>query len=254
VIGRWWVALGTTGREVLRGRLVLLLVALVPALFFAVAWLTSSTDPVVFQLGSIGDGEGVVRAPQLHEAAVFIGLAAVGVITSFIGLRLVQREVDASRRLVLCGYRASELVAARLAVLMGVVLAVATGVSLALPVVFFAPERPLPVWAAFVVMGWVYGCYGLLVGAVVRGELEGILFVALLSNLDSGWLQNPIWYADAQNREIIRLLPAHLPSQAAMGAAFGAEPVGAALLGGLGYGAGLLVLAAAVFSWRMRRR
>lgn len=250
---RLWVAVQLTAMEVLRGRLVLLLVVLVPSLFYLVAWLTTGTEPVAFELGSIAP-DRLVTVAKRDEAAVFIGLAATGLLTSFIALKLMQREADVTQRLVLCGYRAVELVAARLVVLLAVVVVVALYVSAALPLVFFDPQRFLGVWLGFCAVGWVYGCYGLLVGALIRRELEGILFVALLTNLDAGWLQNPIWYAEASHTAVIRGLPAHLPAQVSMAAAFTSDPLGGPLAGAFAYGLGLLCLALLSFAWRMRRR
>lgn len=249
----WRIGVIMTAKEVLRGRLVLLLLVLVPSLFYAVAWLTGTETEVSFQLGSIGD-DVVVSVPQNAQMAVFIGLAATGLLTSFVALKLIQREADVNQRLVLCGYSAAELVAAKLTVMCGLVLAVSLYVAAVIPLVFADVERFGTLWVGFAAGGWVYGCYGLLVGALIRKELEGILFVALLTNLDSGWLQNPIWYAQAQNRAVIRMLPAHLPSQVSMAAAFTDQPIGAPLAGALVYGAALLVLAALVFTWRTRSR
>lgn len=250
---RWWVAAGATAREVLRGRFVLILLVLVPAAFYAVGWLTGTDEPLPFRLGSIGEGVDLV-VPQRHEITVFIGLAATGLLTSFVGLKLAQRDVESVRRLVLCGFRAPELLGARLFVLVAVIGAVAAGLGSVVPLLFFAPERTGAMIVAFAAGGWISGCWGLLVGALIRKELEGILVVALLTNLDAGWLQNPVWYAGAQNRELIRALPMHFPSQAAMAAAFSTEPIGRPLLLGGAYGAALLALAMVAYGWRLRVR
>lgn len=241
-----------TAREVLRGRLVLMLLVLIPSLFYAVAWLTGTDEQVAFELGSI-DEDLVIAVDQMHQMATFIGLAATGLLTSFVGLKLIQREAEVNQRLVLCGYRAAELVAAKLAVLLVVVLGISLYVATAIPLVFFEVDRFGALFLGFAAGGWVYGCYGLLVGALIRKELEGILFVALMTNIDSAWLQNPIWYAEAQNKIVITSLPAHLPSQASMAAAFTDQPVAGPLFGALLYGTVLLLLAGSVFTWRTRR-
>jgi hypothetical protein len=93
----------------------------------------------------------------------------------------------------------------------------------------------------------------MLIGSFVRGELEGILFIVLLANLDVGWLQNPIFYAEAQNRALIRNLPAFLPSQVSMVSAFSDHPIGMAVLGSLAYGSVLLLIALFIF-WRKMRK
>jgi len=62
---------------------------------------------------------------------------------------------------------------------------------------FFSPLQPWLVYAGFAPCGWIYGSYGLLVRAVFRQELEGVLFVVTLANIAIGWLQNPIYYVHA---------------------------------------------------------
>lgn len=246
--------LGTAWRltllSLIRRRIVLLLFFLVPSLFGGLIVLTTTSRPIQFQLGSLGDAV-FVTVPQRHEGLVFICLTAVGLLTAFLALDLVQRNSDAHRRLVLCGYRPGELIAAQLAVLLGVIVVVAGYVMLLLPL-FFKPERFGLVLLGLILGGWVYGCYGLLVGAVFRRELEGILFVVLLAAIDVGWLQNPIYYAEAQNQAIIRSLPAYFPAQLSMAAAFTTESVLQPAVGSFLYGAALMAGALLVYVLRMR--
>jgi hypothetical protein len=242
------VALTLTG--LLRRRIVLLMLLLVPSVFATVIVLTTTMRPLRFQLAALGDAVFVV-VPQRQEGLVFICLTAVGLLTAFLALDLVQRDADVSRRLVLSGYRALELIAARLAVLLLVIVTIAGYVTWLQPV-FFRPERPGLVVLGLALAGWVYGCYGLLVGALLRRELEGVLFVVLLAAIDVGWLQNPIYYADAQNQAVIRGLPAYFPSQVAMAAAFTTSAVWRPVVGSLLYGTALLATALAVFRVRMR--
>ena len=136
MLRRYGTAVWMTGMEVLRGRLVLVLVAVIPTLFFLIAYLTTTLEPLAFKLGSVADGV-IVTVHQRDEAAVFIGLGATGLLTSFIGLKLLQRDVESHGRLVLCGYKAWELLAAKLTVLLVVVCVVALYVSVVLPLVFF---------------------------------------------------------------------------------------------------------------------
>jgi hypothetical protein len=233
-----------------RRRIVLLLLFLVPSLFSGLIVLTTTLRPIRFQLASLGDTV-FVTVPQRHEGLVFICLTAVAVLTAFLALDLVRRDAEVNRRLVLCGYRPSELIAARLGVLLCVIVVVAGYVVLILPL-FFTPERFGLVLLGLILGGWVYGCYGLLVGAVFRRELEGVLFVVLLAVIDVGWLQNPIYYAEAQNQAIIRALPAYLPAQVSMAAAFTTESVLRPVVGSLVYGSVLLVAALLIYALRMR--
>lgn len=67
---------------------------------------------------------------------------------------------------------------------------------------------------------FVYGGYGFLAGSIIKGELEGVLLILLLVNIDVGWLQNPVFYAEAHNQMLIKYLPAYFPSQTSIIAAY----------------------------------
>ena len=239
-------------RELLRSRIALILFLVIPALFYAVILLTTTHKEIVFKLASVSEYV-FIRVSQRREALVFIGLAAVGLLTSFLALNLTQKHAAANRRLVLCGYTTSELLAAKFLTLAGLIIGIGVYIS-SLLLLFFRPGRLLLVFLGFILAGFVYGSYGLMVGAVFRRELEGILFIVLLANIDIGWLQNPIYYADAQNKFIIRHLPAYFPSQVSMTAAFSGHSVLTPLWGGLLYGTLLLLAAGVVFGWKMRIR
>lgn len=248
-------ALVMTARDLVRRRIVLLLMLLVPAFFFSVILVITTDKPVWFQLSAFED-EDHLEVTQRGEAMVFIGLAAAGVLAAFLAMNLAQRDAQALRRLVLCGYRATELIAARLGVLTVVIAGVALFVAGAMPL-FISPRHFGLMLLGFALCGWVYGCYGLLVGALFRQELEGVLFVVLLANLDIGWLQNPIYYAHAQKQFVIRSLPGYLPSQVSMAAAFSEHTASAILwpaLLGFAYGCALLLLAVLAYARRMTER
>jgi hypothetical protein len=247
------VAFALSARELLRRRIVLLLLVLVPTVFYSIILVITTTKSITFQLSAIEE-EDYLSVTQRDEALVFIGLAAVGVLTAFLGMNLAQRDAEVHRRLVVCGYAPAEIVVARLGVLAGVVGFMSACVVSFLPL-FFRLERPVLVFVGFALCGWVYGCYGLLVGSLFRQELEGVLFVVLLANIDVGWLQNPIYYAHAQHQLVIRSLPGYLPSQVAMAAAFSEHTVTEIVdpaLGAVAYGAALLALAVLAYVVRMR--
>ena len=249
---RFGTALALTGQELARNRVALLMLFIIPTLFYTLVALTTRTTKIAFKLASVA-GSPFVQVSERSSSLIFIGTAAVGLLTAFLALGLVQKNVEANRRLVLCGFRPVELITAKLAVLLVVTTMIGTFVAELLPL-FFSPERLLLVIAGFALAGFVYGCYGLLVGAIFRRELEGVLFVSLLANIDAGWLQNPVYYAGAQNQVIIRLLPAYYPSQLSMTAAFTNHGVSRAVMGSLLYGCVFLAAALVVYFLRMRVR
>ncbi len=239
-----------TAMELLRNRMAIILLFLIPSLFYLIVALTTRERAIAFKLAALSN-DVWITVSEKRESLVFIGLAAVGLITSFLALNLVQKHTAVNRRLILCGYHPAELIGAKLAVLLVLIILIGAYVALLL-LFFFQPHHFFLTLGAFMLGGYVYGCYGLLIGSIFSRDLEGILFIVLLANIDAGWLQNPVYYAEAQHRWIIRCLPAFFPSQAAMISAFSDHPVFSVMIKSVMYGS--LFLGAALFIfWRRMR-
>ena len=239
-----------TGMTLLRNRVALTLFVVLPVLFYLLIVNTTTDAPVAFTLAAVS-ADTMIEVSRREEALVFMGLAAVGFISAFLGFYLISRQTEVSRRLLLCGYRSWQVVATRLAVLGCAIVAVSLFCG-ALLLGFFVPRHIGHVVLGFVLVGTVYGCYGLLAGSIFRRELEGVLSIVLLTNIDVAWLQNPIFYTESKNKFVIQWLPAHLPSQVSMIGAFTDHSIRFPVAASIVYGAALLLLAVVVFWWRMR--
>ena len=241
-----------SARQLLRHRVAVLLLLIIPTLFCSIIVLITPDRVIVFELPTVGDSV-VQLENERDETIVFIGCAAVCLLTAFFALHLVQKQWQADRRLMVAGYKSSELLTAKLCVLGGLIVSMSLYVS-ALVSLFLVPQNYWSTVAGFVSGGFVYGCYGLLVGSLVRRELEGVLCVVLLSNIDASWLQNPIIYTAAEKKEIIRLLPGFYPVQATMMGAFTNHSVLETVICSMVYGSAFLAIVLLVYAWRMRIR
>jgi hypothetical protein len=246
------MAVRMTFWELIRRRIIILLLLIIPGLFYAVTVLTTDLFPIPFQLAAL-PGEPGLMVPARHIGLVFMGQASAGLLAAFLSMSLIQRSALATRRLIICGYASSEIALSKLLVVLAIILLLAMYIGSMLRI-FFEPERFLPLVLGFILIGFVYGSYGLLVGALLKGELEGILLITLLANIDVGWLQNPIFYAGALNKTIIKALPAFYPSQLSIISAFSEHAWGKALTGSLIYGAALLMLSMFIFWLKTRKR
>jgi hypothetical protein len=243
-------AISMTGRQLMRNPAAGVMALVLPLLFFTLTVLTTSKRIIVFELASMSPDPDL-EIPARFGALTFMALVSVGFLAAFLGVNLMQKYAEGNRRLVFCGYRPSELVLAAIAILVTtmVVLSVYC-VLVMLP--FFVPKHALIVLLGLILIGFVYGSYGMLIGAVWKRELESIISIILLTNIDVAWLQNPIFYADIETKFIVHWLPAYFPGQVAMSGAFTDQlPLGP-ILGSLAYGGVLLLLAILVF-WRNLR-
>jgi hypothetical protein len=237
-------------KMLLRRRIVLILIAVVPAIFLFVVEITTPERIIPFRLASMQE-EIFINISQKGTSIVFLAVACAGFLVSFLALNLIQKSNDVNHRLIICGYHPLELLVSHLLSLMFVILIIAVYVGI-LTTAFYPIKHLLVYIIGIILIGLVYGCYGLFVGSLIKGELEGILLVVLLANIDAGWLQNPIFFAGATNKLIIKFLPAYFPSQTAITGAFTDYSALAPTLYSLAYGTGLMFLTMLLFFLSMK--
>ena len=240
-----------TLKDLVRRKIVIILLFVIPSVFYTVTRLTTGMKEMPFRLASFSE-ETILTVPERHVALVFMGLASAGLLSAFLSMNLIQRYTATNRRLIICGYRTTEIALSKLLVMAGMIVVLGFYIASML-FIFFSPDHFLKLVTGFVLVGFVYGSYGLFIGAILKGELEGILLIALLANIDVGWLQNPIFYADALNKSIIRGLPAFHPSQASIISAFSDHEISGSLAGSLLYGSAFLLLALLIYWLKMKK-
>ena len=215
---RFATSLNMHFRMLMRRKIVLLLLTVIPCLFILMVQLTSSKNEIFFQVG-IAASKTIIKAPEVNVALVFVILATTGFLASFLSLNLVQQYQEINRRLIICGYHPAELIISGLFIMLIMILLLVLCIGAAI-LLFFQPINPGHLILGLFFTGLTYGSYGILVGTLVKGELEGTLLVILLANIDAGWLQNPLFFSGARNKFIIQLLPAYHSSQISIAAAF----------------------------------
>lgn len=247
---RFFISVGMHFRMLLRRKIVLLLLSVIPCLFIFMVQLTSSQKDVFFQVG-IASSKTIVKAPEVNVALIFVVLATTGFLASFLSLNLVQQYQAINRRLVICGYHPAELVISGFCIMLFMILLLVVCIGTAV-FLFFKPENPAYMIAGLFFAGLTYGSYGILVGTLVKGELEGTLLVILLANIDAGWLQNPLFFSEARNKFVIQFLPAYYPSQVSIAATFTHLPLKYPVLISLVYAGAFLTLAFIISYYKMR--
>jgi ABC-2 type transport system permease protein len=240
-----------TAHHVMRNRIAGALALILPVLFFTLTVVTTSMRTVVFELASaVADPD--IEMPARSGSLTFMAMVSIGFLSAFYGVNLMQNYAAGNRRLVFCGYKPAELALATITVLAATMVVLSAYCLLAM-LPFFVPRHLGTVLLALCLIGFVYGCYGMLIGTLWKRELESIISVILLTNIDVGWLQNPIFYADIENKQIVHWLPAFLPVQVAMSGAFTDQIAWGPVFGSLAYGVGLLSLAILVFWLKVRK-
>lgn len=233
-----------------RRRIILISLVVIPVVFLTIVELTAPTRIIPFRLASL-DFKLFIRESLKEIALVFFAVTSSGFLVSLLALNLIQIESDVNRRLVICGYHPFEILLSNLLALLLMILSIAVYIGLLIN--SFVPISHL---AAFIfglmLIGFVYGCYGLAIGSLIKGKLEGVFFIVMLANIDSGWLQNPMYYAEAHNNVIIRYLPAYFPSQSAIIAAFTDYSGINARFFSILYGSFFLILSLLIFYNKMR--
>ena len=224
----------------------ILLVAFVPVWYLLAGSMTSHAR-AVFKLRATGatlmvDGHDLIL--------VTAGLSAITLITGFVVFAAVRRSLLFDRRLALSGYRPTALIAAKTNA--ALVQAIAIGAYAAAVVLLF--WRPQGVWTialAFMLGAATYAAFGLLIGVLVRGDLEGFFLIIMISLLDT-FFQNPVDNPLA-NKPLLEFLPSYAPTQFAAAGVFHHQALVSMVALSLAWTAAFALLGLAVLRLRMPR-
>jgi ABC-2 type transport system permease protein len=237
-------------RNQARNRLAAVLLAVfVPAWYLMLAAITGH-QPLTFRLFATGR---ILAVDGRHLTLISAGLNALTLITGFAVFAAIRKTLAFDKRLVFAGYRQPTLIAAKTAAIAVVAAAVAAYTA----VVLLALWRPGLAWwlailAAFAVIALTYGALGLLLGVLVKGDLEGF-FLIIMGSLTDTFLQNPLGNPIA-NKPVLQWFPSFGPMQFAVGGAFGHTSLWSHLALGLAWTAAFTAAGLAVFRVKTRNR
>jgi hypothetical protein len=242
----WRFALRNQTRNRLAG---LLLVLFVPAWYLLMAALAGH-QPLSFRLFATGQ---VLAVDARDLTLISAGLNALTLITGFAVFAAIRRTLAFDQRLVFAGYRQPTLVAAKTSAI-AVVAAAVAGYTAVVLLAFWRPGLAgwLAILAAFAVIALSYGALGLLLGVLVKGDLEGFFLIIMGSLMDT-FLQNPLGNPIA-NKPILEWFPSFGPMQFAVGGTFGHTALWGHLLLGLAWAAAFTAVGLVIFGVRTRSR
>jgi ABC-2 type transport system permease protein len=242
----WRFALRNQSRNRLAG---MLLVAFVPAWYLLMAAITGH-QPLRFKLFSTGQ---ILAVDGRHLTLISAGLSSLTLITGFAVFAAIRKTLAFDNRLVFAGYRQATLIAAKTAAIAIIAAAVATYTAAVL-VAFWRPSMAgwLAIWAAFAVIALTYGALGLLLGVLVKGDLEGFFLIIMGSLMDT-FLQNPLGNPVA-NKPILEWFPSFGPMQFAAGGAFARTALWGHLALGLAWTAAFTATGLLIFRLKTRNR
>ncbi|MFQ5819628.1 MAG: hypothetical protein ACE5I5_06545 [Candidatus Heimdallarchaeota archaeon] len=190
-------------KEYLRNKTNIILLVLIPFLFIT------------------GFDSAMRRLPE-QFVAIFVGNLgrvvsaqwSAAILTVILGLSMILSSKDADRRLILAGYRSSEVVFSRIFATIFIGL-LATSISFATLFLYFEP-RNLPItFSALYVSAMIYGSVGITVGSLIGQEFEGSFAVIFIFMFDA-FLGNS---SVAGGEAWLSWLPLHYPTRVLQDAA-----------------------------------
>ena len=224
-------------REFARTPVLIALLAFLPVYMIGVfVWLVpDSTIPLTIA------GE-TVTAEMSSFAAAFMTPLTVAVLSGIVGLFLMQTSQKADSRLRLAGFRARDLVTARLELLTGGSVII-TGASLTVTLLAFTPQNVAPFVGAAILTGVTYGLLGVITGLVLD-RLPGVYVMLFAPMVDILMFQNPL---ATESPAWTVALPGNFATDVLMQAAFtsGCNPTDVLAAGG--YVLALLSIGVVVF-------
>jgi hypothetical protein len=242
----WRFAVRNQTRNRLAG---LLLVAFVPAWYLLMLAIVGHT-PLSFRLYATGR---VLTVDGGHLTLISAGLNSLTIIVGFAVFAAIRKTLAFDKRLVFAGYRHTTLIAAKTSA----IAILAAAVALYTATVLLAFWRPGPagwlaILAGFTVMALAYGALGLLLGVLVKNDLEGF-FLIIMGGLMDTFLQNPLGNPLA-NKPLLEWFPSFGPMQFAVGGSFGHTALWGHLAIGLAWAAAFAAGGLIIFRIRTRTR
>ena len=200
-------------RDQARRPLLLLLLLIVPT--YTITRSIAITLPTPRQIGLPG-GILIDTTMRAIHGAVMAGIA-IAFVTALCGVFVMGSVLSGDRRLVIAGYRPSEAVSARVAVL-GTETALVVAVSMLVTAFSFTPASWLPFIAGAGLIGLMYAAIGALVGAIFD-KLAATYLILFLAFTDLGIVQNPM-FGDGTPDGWAAALPGYGPSRVMIDGSF----------------------------------
>ena len=232
--------------EQARNRLAFTLLIIFVPLWYAFGAAITGNDTIDFRFRVTGI---LLHVNTRHLVLITMGLNAITLIVGFMLFAATRKGTAFDHRLVLSGYAQSVLMLAKLTMLV-VIAALISFFASAILALFWRPQAFLLVWLGFFGASLTYGGMGLLLGVLVRGELEGFFIIIMVSLIDT-FLQNPLGNP-AANKDFIAAFPAYGPMQIAVAGGFTDVVPWRYFLLPVGWVAAFTLFGLVIFFWRTR--
>ncbi len=237
-----WYALS----EQVRNRTALLLLLIFVPTWDYLFWLVVPDAPLSFLFRATN---ALIQVNGRELTLLTAGLNSITLIVGFMLFASTRRNTQFDRRLVQCGYQQSLLILAKLTALVAIAILVSCYTCVVLWVFWRPASLPL-VWLGFFCAALCYGALGVLLGVLVRGELEGFFLIIMVSLIDTS-LQNPLGNPVA-NQDFLRWFPSFAPMQLAVAGEFAQHISWGYLLAALAWPIGFALLGMVIFWWKTR--
>jgi hypothetical protein len=248
--GQFPTALRFSVRDQTRNRLAGLLLAVFVPVWYLLMDMLASGETLEFRLYSTGE---VLHVEGGRLTLISAGLNSVTMIAGFVVFDAVRKAVAFDRRLVFAGFRQSTLIGAKTLAVAVVATSIALYTALAM-LLFWRPS--VGGWCAvlggFTVIALTYGALGLLLGVLVKRDLEGFFLIIMGALMDT-FLQNPLGNPLA-NKPVLQWFPSFGPMQFAVGGSFGDTALWGHLGLGLVWAGAFTVVGLVIFRVRTRER
>lgn len=178
--------------EYARNRVLWMLLVVVPALFIGMAIATTVDKP-----GSVALVEGTRHFTAMFSEKRLHAATMVAVTTAFLagltGLFVITGSTSGDRRLVIAGFRPSEVLVGRLGVIT-LATVVTTAIAVTVSAFWYAPQQWIVFIAANLLIALTYAMIGVLIGPLT-GRLGGLYLILLLAFIDVGLGQSVMFPA-----------------------------------------------------------
>nr|WP_231588686.1 hypothetical protein [Mycobacterium nebraskense] len=227
-----------------RNAVLLVLLVLVPVTFVLLAKATTPGRQLLVAVTENGvTSNQPFWFPEIHAGAM--APIGIGALAALVGMFVVVDTAGGDWRLRLSGYRTTVVLAARLGVVATAAIVITAATMAVTATVFEAKQWPAYI-AANLLVAATYALVGVVIGPLL-GKVAGVFVAFLIPFLDLGIIQSPMLRPEPQ--QLARFLPGYGVTRVLFGTGLtaGFDESGPLLIG-LGWLAGLLILATMVLA------
>jgi len=237
-------------KQLIRNRFALSLLFILPVFLFFFTGLIMSKDVITVPI-EVEKATKYIHANQTGLTFITMSFLSTAFAVGIMAYIAIRKTIETDVRLLLCGFSRISLMLSKLIGLMLMAVIVALWLT-GLLSLFMRIDQPAAVLIGLLTIAINYSALGILLGVMVKQDLEGLFLVIMVGIIDTA-LPDPRNLPVIGKKWMLSYFPSHNPMNAVINGAFGANINLTDLFSSAGVSILLFLIALGILYWRTRK-